>query len=130
MCCCKQKTAYEMRISDWSSDVCSSDLRPAAPVDAKAAAPEKVDTVQAVPAVDTAQKPALTPAAPNSALTTYKDQDSGRLIVRVYDRESGDVLVEFPPEKAFRSEDRREGKECVRPCSYRGCPNHKKKNNS
>src|SRR3546814_4516003 len=34
MCCCacllffffKQKTAYEMRISDWSSDVCSSDL--------------------------------------------------------------------------------------------------------
>src|SRR3546814_9599709 len=34
MCCIfvdvfffKQKTAYEMRISDWSSDVCSSDLR-------------------------------------------------------------------------------------------------------
>src|SRR3546814_9238024 len=31
MCCCsvffvKQKTAYGMRISDWSSDVCSSDL--------------------------------------------------------------------------------------------------------
>src|SRR3546814_6610723 len=29
--CCgfffKQKSAYEMRISDWSSDVCSSDLR-------------------------------------------------------------------------------------------------------
>src|SRR3546814_14473217 len=29
----KQKTAYEMRISDWSSDVCSSDLgRAAVPV--------------------------------------------------------------------------------------------------
>src|SRR3546814_7662382 len=27
VCCFKQKTAYEMRISDWSSDVCSSDLR-------------------------------------------------------------------------------------------------------
>src|SRR3546814_7048082 len=32
MCLCsvffvKQKTAYEMRISDWSSDVCSSDLQ-------------------------------------------------------------------------------------------------------
>src|SRR3546814_4507682 len=30
MLCCffffKQKTAYELRISDWSSDVCSSDL--------------------------------------------------------------------------------------------------------
>src|SRR3546814_6950829 len=24
--CFKQKTAYEMRISDWSSDVCASDL--------------------------------------------------------------------------------------------------------
>src|SRR3546814_9727721 len=26
----KQKTAYELRISDWSSDVCSSDLAPVA----------------------------------------------------------------------------------------------------
>src|SRR3546814_9032728 len=43
-CCCfyffvvKQKTAYEMRISDWSSDVCSSDPLlvpvPAPPLDA------------------------------------------------------------------------------------------------
>src|SRR3546814_15587748 len=34
MLCCffffKQKTAYEVRISDWSSDVCSSDLDAAA----------------------------------------------------------------------------------------------------
>src|SRR3546814_19496226 len=33
LCCIfffKQKTAYEMRISDWSSDVCSSDLSSAA----------------------------------------------------------------------------------------------------
>src|SRR3546814_5276887 len=29
----KQKTAYEMRISDWSSDVCSSDLMTAARTD-------------------------------------------------------------------------------------------------
>src|SRR3546814_2581181 len=28
----KQKTAYEMRISDWSSDVCSSDLNPKPPL--------------------------------------------------------------------------------------------------
>src|SRR3546814_3987857 len=26
--CCKQKTVYELRISDWSSEVCSSDLFP------------------------------------------------------------------------------------------------------
>src|SRR3546814_1556468 len=30
----KQKTAYEMRISDWSSDVCSSDLAALGPADA------------------------------------------------------------------------------------------------
>src|SRR3546814_7577287 len=29
----KQKTAYEMRISDWSSDVCSSDLERAHPAE-------------------------------------------------------------------------------------------------
>src|SRR3546814_9265418 len=28
----KHKTAYELRISDWSSDVCSSDLRIALPL--------------------------------------------------------------------------------------------------
>src|SRR3546814_6600711 len=39
----KQKTAYEMRISDWSSDVCSSDLRlrhPGLPARPVAALPE------------------------------------------------------------------------------------------
>src|SRR3546814_8131294 len=53
----KQKTAYEMRISDWSSDVCSSDLmrpgcRPAfgldvvegvSPIDAGLALPQQVE---------------------------------------------------------------------------------------
>src|SRR3546814_1297532 len=39
----KQKTAYEMRISDWSSDVCSSDLRlrfPSAAVDQGVVGPQ------------------------------------------------------------------------------------------
>lgn len=74
----------------------------AAAVEASKATPEKVETSQAVAAAASGQKPTLNQAAPNSALTTYKDHDSGRLIVRVYDRESGDVLIEFPPERAFR----------------------------
>src|SRR3546814_7680139 len=37
----KQKTAYEMRISDWSSDVCSSDLE--APADPLVLAARKID---------------------------------------------------------------------------------------
>src|SRR3546814_9153575 len=36
----KQKTAYEMRISDWSSDVCSSDLRLATPTTDAARLPD------------------------------------------------------------------------------------------
>src|SRR3546814_1370067 len=36
MCvCCKQETAYDMRISDWSSDVCSSDLGRSTPAFAR-----------------------------------------------------------------------------------------------
>src|SRR3546814_16675878 len=34
-CLFKQKTAYEMRISDWSSDVCSSDLTEALAIDGR-----------------------------------------------------------------------------------------------
>src|SRR3546814_2058028 len=45
--CFKHKTAYEMRISDWSSDVCSSDLgglhREAAGDDAVAAGDRRLD---------------------------------------------------------------------------------------
>src|SRR3546814_8966876 len=45
----KQKTAYEMRISDWSSDVCSSDLharepaQPASGLSDRAGRPERPD---------------------------------------------------------------------------------------
>src|SRR3546814_10430385 len=38
----KQKTAYEMRISDWSSDVCSSDLREDHRIDVVATLPPQV----------------------------------------------------------------------------------------
>src|SRR3546814_21054091 len=37
----KQKTAYELRISDWSSDVCSSDLIVEQPVDACGRLPDR-----------------------------------------------------------------------------------------
>src|SRR3546814_6920818 len=54
MCACfffffKQKTAYEMRISDWSSDVCSSDL--SLRVDGRPAIPEEL-TVPLLGVVD------------------------------------------------------------------------------
>src|SRR3546814_10065093 len=40
----KQKTAYEMRISDWSSDVCSSDLPAFGPLVDHAFVPPLPDT--------------------------------------------------------------------------------------
>src|SRR3546814_3704985 len=59
----KQKTAYEMRISDWSSDVCSSDLRlvgaappaaaadqPRRPVDPSAPRPGRVSPIEGIAA--------------------------------------------------------------------------------
>lgn len=38
------------------------------------------------------------PEARNAAVATYRDSESGRLIVRIFDEDSGDILVEFPPE--------------------------------
>src|SRR3546814_5640018 len=38
----KQKTAYELRISDWSSDVCSSDLLGRTEQDIQASGPQSV----------------------------------------------------------------------------------------
>src|SRR3546814_17102571 len=46
----KQKTAYELRISDWSSDVCSSDLlqRPEIRAAILSEVPQAIDTDQAL----------------------------------------------------------------------------------
>src|SRR3546814_5954598 len=44
----KQKTAYEMRISDWSSDVCSSDLSKPAQVPGAHANPTSAGVAQPV----------------------------------------------------------------------------------
>src|SRR3546814_6597270 len=54
-CFFKQKTAYEMRISDWSSDVCSSDLAARA---TPKASPTRVRRF-AVRASDVMQSPGL-----------------------------------------------------------------------
>src|SRR3546814_8885424 len=93
----KQKTAYEMRISDWSSDVCSSDLpRAAAPIGIQASitAPTRADR--------------LSPKEKSDA------QDDLRQPPR---RRRGKV-------HRLRSEERRVGKECVSTCRSRWSPYH------
>src|SRR3546814_13092047 len=50
----KQKTAYEMRISDWSSDVCSSDLQQLAAAEGPASALDADAVVAEQPIFDLA----------------------------------------------------------------------------
>src|SRR3546814_9912283 len=59
----KQKTAYEMRISDWSSDVCSSDLAPPSDPSTPPSDPT------APPPGDTATPPADDSASSSGAAT-------------------------------------------------------------
>src|SRR3546814_2407884 len=91
----KQKTAYEMRISDWSSDVCSSDLAPA-PGDAPLFLGLRGD--EAWFAVRAADAPTV---------------DTPRWI---------DLRTAAASWPAFRSEERRVGKECVSTCRSRWSP--------
>src|SRR3546814_15526601 len=93
----KQKTAYEMRISDWSSDVCSSDLRDETIVGGTAVA------------VQARVKDENGVAGPWSAVENGGDLDP---------------LLEAGDLGGQRSEERRVGKECVSTCSYRGESHH------
>src|SRR3546814_10204141 len=70
---CKQKTAYEVRISDWSSDVCSSDL--SAP--SRIASSSRLPSSRSEPIKDSITKP-LSTATPQSAMNpTAADIDKG-----------------------------------------------------
>src|SRR3546814_3455071 len=97
----KQKTSYELRISDWSSDVCSSDLH-----------------VVVVGGGDAAVHEALVLARTSRRVTMIcrgplraKRDDADRLAAR--------ENVEF-----VRSEERRVGKERVSTCRSWGSPDH------
>src|SRR3546814_12097191 len=95
----KQKTAYEMRISDWSSDVCSSDLG-----DVAVGTDEWKGRVR---------RPAV--------------QEHRHDRQRLAGAPEHDACVKIGDDEA-RSEERRVGKECVSTCRSRWSPYHSKKN--
>src|SRR3546814_18282117 len=97
----KQKTAYEMRISDWSSDVCSSDLD---------RQEERRD----------GEHPRGSQAGADRVLVTNA---TGR--DRLGQRGTDTEAVQRDEQ---RSEERRVGKECVSTCSTRWSPYHKNNN--
>src|SRR3546814_3341531 len=90
----KQKTAYEMRISDWSSDVCSSDL------------------------IDVEERMYAAGQIPGSFFRSEgRPGEDAILTCRLIDRP-------LRPTFKKRSEERRVGKECVSTCRSRWSPYH------
>src|SRR3546814_5924784 len=103
----KQKTAYEMRISDWSSDVCSSDL------------PDVHGILLQHPVSEHINERACF-----DAIALEKDVDGvtclgyGRMAM-------GQAAYGCAtPLGIMRSEERRVGKECVSTCRSRWSPYH------
>src|SRR3546814_10089676 len=99
----KQKTAYELRISDWSSDVCSSDL--AGQVQAGHAVGRGVEHVPARFEVI---------------------EQVGDEIAVVLDDQNSHGLAPWPQRgpASARSEERRVGKECGSTCRSRWSTYH------
>src|SRR3546814_5590673 len=85
--CVMQKSAYGMRISDWSSDVCSSDLEPSLDGISFDACP---GTVTAIVGRSGSGKSTLV-----------------KLIPRFYEIESGQILLDGQPLRDYRLADLR-----------------------
>src|SRR3546814_17759740 len=100
-----------MRISDWSSDVCSSDLAPAEPY--LITSDERLDYARV-----------------NSSLVEFIELQANLAIEQEEAIESGELKLvpikvnheKSPYYKMWRSEERRVGKECVSTCRSRWSP--------
>src|SRR3546814_5869295 len=101
--CFKQKTAYEMRISDRSSDVCSSDLRGHHRL-AELHAPGRATGIASRPSPMKRARLSTWPSvwSPNSPLPSHSSRST----------------------PSDRSEERRVGKECVSTCRSRWSRDH------
>src|SRR3546814_14972565 len=97
-----------MRISDWSSDVCSSDLN--------LSRRNIISLIKAVSALSK-RKPYQGSAADENAIP-----GEGRESIAGDDRE--ERLDDDPGDDEGRSEERRVGKECVSTCRSRWSPYH------
>src|SRR3546814_20307337 len=112
-----------MRISDWSSDVCSSDLaeerirfQEAAVVDLRL----KVEDLDWMGRVDFLCPSGFCRARAVEPIDIAVAQHPTELTPGVI----GDVDVVVEPDGLQRSEERRVGKECVRTCRSRWWPDH------
>src|SRR3546814_17141076 len=113
--CFKQKTAYEVRISDWSSDVCSSDLRRRCHHGGRG----RCHAFRHPPGDGEGRRRGQCDDRRQSRLRG-RGQGAGGGPLRKVKRSS-------PASRPVRSEERRGGKECVSTCRSRWSPDHLKK---
>src|SRR3546814_17604142 len=106
----KQKTAYDMRISDWSSDVCSSDLDPVLRLRRR--------WLQLVPVLHLVQEAGLFLAC------TYQRLERAQTVPQGRDRRRQRPFGISRRQCRGRSEERRVGNECVSTCRSRWSPYH------
>src|SRR3546814_5747352 len=106
----KQKTAYEMRISDWSSDVCSSDLF-------EAIAVERADAAE-IPIIRVARDADM----PHLGMRDAVNQLPSDHRAAADPGPDGQVERRGAPPPRARSEERRVGTECVSTCRSRRSP--------
>src|SRR3546814_9721742 len=100
----KQKTAYDMRISDWSSDVCSSDLTSGKSIMAFALTEPQAGS------------------DPSSMNSRYEDIGKSYLLSGKKHWIGNGTIA-----NVIRSEERRVGKACVSTCRSRCSTYHEKK---
>src|SRR3546814_20393761 len=108
----KQKTAYEMRISDWSSDVCSSDL--------------SKHLIDAVFVEGHTDSDAMYGGMNNYGLSVRRAETTFTMLQLNQPALRG--FLNKPEGQPGRSEERRVGKECVSTCRSRWSPDLKTKN--
>src|SRR3546814_14052186 len=107
-----------MRISDWSSDVCSSDLSEIGKL--KFIVPTFVlDELDLIEKKSGPKKSMIANTAIRISKLKFEIKDIGKS--KNVDK---DILNYATRNKRFRSEERREGKECVSTCRSRWSPDH------
>src|SRR3546814_15564837 len=112
----KQKTAYEMRISDWSSDVCSSDLIHfyMRPVVARDLANEQLDVNQFYACLAATPKHVMANAYLPEKVA--EQRALAEMLAGGADALTRRPLISYPP---CRPEERRVVNECARTCRSR-----------
>src|SRR3546814_16792135 len=104
-----------MRISDWSSDVCSSDLQ-RADIDRLFASDRYEDILAALKADGSEWA--------DKQITTLATKSPQTIKVALRPLAEGGRMTDFADNMRMRSEERRVGKECVSKCRYRWSPYH------